>query len=215
MPMSSSLWLVAALAWQPPASITAAAENAVTQIRPGASVSASIDDKIRMPACSRPLQTEARMSGRSSAMATVRCSGESQWQLYVPVRLTEELSVVILKRPVARGEPLTLDDLEQVKRSSASLAYGHYSDPSALIGQTLRRSLGKGMVLSPGDVVEAVSIRPGTTVTLLSRHSGIEVRTQGRVVHSSGQGLVRVENLTSGQKVSGRHIAPGLVEVLP
>ena len=215
MPLIASTLLVAAMTWQPPASISDAAENAVTRMRPGASVTARIDDQIRMPACSKPLQTEARMSGRTSAMSTVRCTGPSPWQLYVPVRLSEDVMVVVLKKPVARGEPLTAQDLGSIQRSSASLAYGYFSDPSKLIGQSLRRSLGKGMVLSPSDVVEAVSIRPGAAVTLVSRQAGIEVRTQGKVVHSSGQGLVRVENLTSGRTVSGHQIAPGVVEVLP
>lgn len=215
-PMMSVALLALGVSWQSAASIRISAERAVRELRPGADVEAAIDDNIRMPACKEGLVAQAKLSSGSTAMATVACTQRSNtWQLYVPVRLSEDVQVLVLNKPKGRGDVISSGDLRTETRSRASLAYGFFTETSAIQGQKLRRSLGIGAVLGPGDVEDAKSLRPGAPVTLISRSSGFEVRMNGRVLTTRSHGVVSAENLSSGRKISGRVIGPGLVEVTP
>ncbi len=207
--------LAAAVSWQNVTSIRDAAEEAVTQLHPGAQVEAAIDEHIRMPACSRPLSASAKLSGNASATATVRCEGKQRWQLYVPVRLSSQVRVLVLSRPKARGDVITTADLKTEMRPRATLAYGFFTDAAALQGKSLKRSLGAGTIPGPGDIDDDRRLRPGAPVTLISRISGIEVRMDGRVLTARSPDSISVENLSSGRKVNGRMIGPNTVEVLP
>ncbi|MHB8766476.1 MAG: flagellar basal body P-ring formation chaperone FlgA, partial [Deferrisomatales bacterium] len=120
---------------------------------------------------------------------------------------------VVLARDVRKGEVLTLGDLDV--RSDDATRPG-FSDPEAVVGKRLTRSLAEGTLLSPRDLESPPVIARGDTVRLVARVGGVVASTLGKALEPAGAGeVVRVENLASGKAVSGVVREGGVVDVTP
>ena len=81
---------------------------------------AALDARLRLPACASPLEAFAQPPRGNQARALVRvsCSGGTPWSLNVPVEIRREIDVLVLRRPVARGEILGSADVVAQKRAA-------------------------------------------------------------------------------------------------
>lgn len=202
--------------WESSVRIRATAgEYVSTQTRAGTQVTVGVlDERLRLPACEAPLQAQPASGStlRGAVSIAVRCS--SLWTVYVPVRIQENLPVVVLVRPLARGETITADALELREQDTAQLPYGYLTDPQQAIGRISRRSLSPGSALSPDALESPRAIKRGQLVTLLGRSGSIEVRADGKALGDAGAGeRVRVENSISRRIVEGTARDSGVVEV--
>ena len=183
----------------PVASIRAAAEGAVAA-GPGATISASVDDRLRLPRCPQELAALPHATGT----VEVSCPAPAGWRLYVPVRISRAGPVLVLTRPVAAGTPIPPDALAVETRDLARLPAAALSDPSLAAGQVARRALAAGSPLTAGDLRLAPVVRRGQPVSLVARAGGLEVRTSGRALADAAPGeTVAVENPSSRRVVSG------------
>src|SRR5690606_22587059 len=208
---------VAGGGWEPPQNVRAAAETFARRFagRPDAAVEAvAVDDRLRLPRCDEPLEAEAAgafNAGRGTVV--VACRGSSAWRLFVPVRLSHSVPVVVARRALHRNAVLTAEDLEVVERPAASLPYEYVASLEDAVGMTLRRSLPEGTVLVPAAVDRPSLVERGTRVTLIAGAGGVEVRSEGVALHRAALGeRVRVET-RSGRIVEGRAEAPDRVRV--
>lgn len=184
-----------------------ARDYAQQQAGAGTQVEATaLDDRLRLPACSQSPTAFMPQgnNGRGAMTVGVRCEGPVAWTLYVPVRISQNLQVLVLTRSLNRGEIITPDMLSLQLRDTATLPYGYVSDLSAATGKTLKRPMIAGSVLSP-DAIEAQRIiKRGQLVTVYSRVGGLEVRAQATALSDAGQGdRLRVENRSSHRVVEG------------
>lgn len=194
---------------QPVAAIRAAAESAVAA-GPGATVSASVDERLRLPRCADALVALAQSAGT----VEVACPGTAGWKLYVPVRVSRSGAVLVLTRPVAAGMPIPADALALETRDLARLAGGALGDPSLAAGRLARRALPAGHALSGADLALPPSVRRGQSVTLVARAGALEVRSSGRALSDAAPGdPVSVENPSSRRVVTGIAQAGGEVWV--
>jgi flagella basal body P-ring formation protein FlgA len=166
----------------------------------------ALDERLRLPACSNAPAAFMPQgnNGRGAMTVGVRCEGPVAWTLYVPVRISQNMQVLVLTRSLNRGEVITPDMLSLQSRDTATLPYGYISDLAAATGKTLKRPMIAGSVLSP-DAMEAQRIiKRGQLVTIYSRVGGLEVRAQATALSDAGQGeRLRVENRSSHRVVEG------------
>jgi flagella basal body P-ring formation protein FlgA len=178
-----TLWPV--LAWgdgfQSPESVRAAAAGVL-----GNGAEVVVGARLRMPACSQPLQAAA--NGATSV--AVRCADSPGWQVYVPVRVRQ-------------------GDEAQAPAPAAPVA-AIPAAPAATVGRRLRRATPLG---DPADAEKPAVLR-GDPVVLVSRAGGMEVRVGGRAMGAAAiGGTVSVENTASRRIIRGRLVEPGVVEV--
>lgn len=166
----------------------------------------ALDERLRLPACSKPPSAFMPQgnNGRGAITVGVRCEAPVAWTLYVPVRISQSMQVLVLNRSLGRGEIVTADMLSLQARDTAALPYGYLSNLSDALGKTLKRPMIAGSVLSP-DAIEAQRIiKRGQLVTVFSRVGGLEVRAQGTALSDAGQGeRLRVENKSSHRVIEG------------
>lgn len=185
----------AAAGFQPVESIRSAALSVVDE---GVEAEVTLDPALRMPRCGEPLQ------GRRNGSGTVEVACPSGWRLYVPVREHRSQQVLVLVRGVAAGETISLDMFTLERRDPGRIAGAALADPAQAVGRAARRTLMAGSVLTGGDLVAARLVRRGDTISLVSRHGGLEVRMAGRALADAGEHeRVRVENLSSRRVVQG------------
>lgn len=228
---AARLWVGPALLATAPAGLTAEARQPLVDIQAaaeafvlqrlgtdssGTTASAGrLDPRLRLARCKVPLQAFAvagdRLRGNTSV--GVQCPGG--WRLYVPVKVETLATILTLKHPMERGKVLAPDDLEVVRMDTGRLMHGYFTDVSAVVGNTLKRSAAGGTVLTHALVREPPVIVHGQRVALVSSATGIAVQAPGEALSDARIGdRLRVRNLSSGKVVEGVARGNGRVEVI-
>lgn len=172
-----------------------------------------LDGRLRLPACSLPLETELPPGGRAlGAVAVgVRCPAPA-WSLFVPARVAVKRPVVVLAVSRPRGATLAESDLAMEARDLAALAGGYITDPDELVGKSLRRTLQARAVLLPSHAEAPELVRRGERVTLQAAAGTISVQVEGEALADGALGdRVRVRNLATRRVVEGTVGGAGLV----
>jgi flagella basal body P-ring formation protein FlgA len=177
---------------------------------------AALDARLRLAACPGELETFAQAPRGNQARGLVRVSCGSRWSVNVPVEIRRELDVLVLKRPVTRGEILGAADVVAQKRVVASLSSPYVGRIAELKGRPTRRPLPEGTPVTAEALSAALLIKRGQTVTLLASTGGIEIRASGRALADAGASQrLRVQNLDSLKVVEGTAESDGVVRVSP
>lgn len=148
------------------------------------------------------------------ATVGVRCTHGAQWTVYVAVAIETEAPVLILNRPIAHDAPLTPADVEVSARKLPGLSSGYLTDVAQLQGQSAKRDLAAGVILTPGMLQPTTLIRRGQQVTVLASVGGLEVRTEAIALSDgSANSRIRVKNLATAKVLEGTVDNGSLVRV--
>ncbi len=146
----------------------------------------------------------AGMTLQAHSTIGVTCPGPVRWTVYVPVTVETRISVLVLKRAVARDAKLTSDDVAVETRKVAGPGAAYLATAAELSGRTVRRALAAGTTLSADMFTPDLIVHRGQEVTLLSGGDAIEVRASGRAMGDAAAGArVQVQNLSSMRMVEG------------
>jgi flagellar basal body P-ring formation protein FlgA len=205
---------VRAADWQPPESIREAARAAARQTGATDVEAVAVDDRLKLPACGTALKTEIqRVIQRGQGTVAVSCPGPAPWRLFVPIRVVEQVSVLVLRRNVQAGEVLAAVDIEARQQSAAALPFDYVSKPELAIGQSMRRSQPAGAVLLAAALEQPVGVERGALVTLVAAQGPVTVKAAGVALEPGRlKERVRVRS-ASGRIVEGLVEAPGQVRV--
>jgi flagellar basal body P-ring formation protein FlgA len=165
----------------------------------------TLDSRLRLPACSKALESFMPTSRSSAARfpVGVRCT-QPNWSIYVPVSITSELPVLALKTGMPRDGKISAADVETSSRQVPGLAADYLTDVSALAGRHLRIGAGPGTALTYDLLIKDVLVRRGQRVTLVASAGSMEIHAQGEALtDSSPAGRVRVMNISSRKIVEG------------
>ncbi len=202
-------------------SIQAAAEQFVRASLPENSANhfvsaARLDSRLRLDECASPLEAFSQGAAMTNSRMTigVRCSAANAWTLFVPVTVEVEVSVLVLRRPLARRARVDLADVEpQVRRLPGSGA-AFVNDAAMLQGHRLKRALPVGTALTVDMLVPDLLVRRGQQVTLIASSGTMQIRAQGQALTEGGAtDRVRVQNVTSLKIVEGVVESDGVVRV--
>lgn len=204
--------------WQSPESIRDAARTLALRALAGSEAvqvdAVGVDERLRLPACVEPLDAaveQAFASGRGTV--AVSCAAPQAWRLFVPVRTSRSVPVVVLRHGVRRGQVLTADDVALEARSSAGLPYDYLLALEDAVGLTVKRTVPGGTVLVPAALERTRLIERGAVVTLVAAAGPVQVKSQGVAVEPAGADQrVRVRT-ASGRIVEGTVTANGDVRV--
>jgi flagella basal body P-ring formation protein FlgA len=201
--------------WQPPETIAAAARAAAAAAAGTGDVEAvAVDERLKLARCDAPLEARIqRPIQRGQGTIAVSCAGKSPWRLFVPVRTTNEIAVLVLTRNVQPGEVLTAADLNVAQRSSASLPYDYLSDATQAVGLAVRRTQPSGAVLVAGALERPEIVRRGELVTLTAGDGPVTVKSEGVALEPARLHQRLKVRSASGRVIEGTAEAPGQVRV--
>jgi len=168
-------------------------------------VPASLDERLRLPACGSKLGTyvpELR-ANQSKLLVRVSCASPA-WYLNVPVEIRRTHDVLVLKRAVGRGQSIEMADVAVQKRELPGLASPFVASAADLKDRLTRRPVPAGTALPADALTAALLIHRGQNVVLAAVSNGIEVRAPGlALADAAAHGRVRVQNLNSLKIVEG------------
>jgi flagella basal body P-ring formation protein FlgA len=208
---------------QPLASIRAAAVSAL-RAELGNTINKSVeleaaplDARLRLPVCAGEPAGTATQPRTTQVRAIVRVSCASPlWTLNVPVEMRRRVAVLVLKRPVGRGENIAADAVESQIRLLPGLATPFVGDIADLKGRLTRRPLSAGTAVTAEALTAAFVVHRGQSVMLAANSNGLEVRAPGTALaDAAAHQRVRVQNAFSLKIVEGVAESEGIVRVIP
>ena len=176
----------------------------------------SLDPRLRLAACNRPLNTflPPGVSAIGDTTVGVRCRGIHPWSLYVPAMVQVFGKVLIAARPLGRGVPLMPADFIVSRRDVSNLTTGYVSNPQRVNGQVLREPIAAGTMLVPNMMQGRRLIHRGMPVTIIAQVGSLVVRVAGRALSGGAAGQwVRVRNSMSQKIIEGVVTRDGQVRV--
>ncbi len=171
-------------------------------------------DASRLPPCTAHeafTPQGSRMIGKTNV--GVRCLSPNAWTVLVPAQIAVTGNYVITSRALVAGQTIQPGDLTSVSGNISQLPTGVISDPALALGRTLRNSIGAGQPLRADQLQTALVIKQGQSVRVISTGAGFSVSGEGKAINNAGVGDVVRVRMESGQTVSGKARADGIVEI--
>ncbi|MDV7104077.1 flagellar basal body P-ring formation chaperone FlgA [Vibrio sp. TH_r3] len=190
------------------AMIQQAAESHVATVIPvpqdGALVAkaANIDSRIKATTCPSTLQTSSSSKSRSTSNLTVlvECP-EHGWRVYVPVRISMSLPLVVANRSLTRGEIVTKSDLTITMIELNSYRRQGYDTINHVAGAKMKKNVRVGEVIERGDI--CVVCR-NEKVIIKAIKGELTITTKGTALSDGASGdQVRVKNDKSKRIIEG------------
>jgi len=185
------------------AAIREAAERHARQRLPHADrvEAVRVDKRLRLKRCDQPLRTHSEATNtRAGLTVEVSCAGPQPWKLYVPVRASTTVPVVVAVKGLGANQILSRDDVRLERRTTSSLPYGFFTDPGEVMGARMRRTVASGTVLVPAALAADKLVRRGQRVTLIRKAGGIMVKGAG-VALMDGVKAQRIKVKTPSSRV--------------
>lgn len=167
---------------------------------------ADLDSRLRLTACTASLTAFLPSGANPGSRVTVgvRCTQGNQWTIYVPVSIESDVPILALNKALARGQPVTDQDVETRVQRVPGLASEYMKTAGELRGKRLKRALPAGTLLGPTLFEPEILIHRGQQVMVVARISGIEVRTQAIAMgDGAASSRIQVKNLNSAKVVEG------------
>jgi flagella basal body P-ring formation protein FlgA len=175
-----------------------------------------LDHRLKLTQCETPLESFSPPGGVKLGRTAVgiRCQYPAPWTLYVSADVGIEAPVVVALRDLTRGAALNESDLKLQTTNTRHLLRGYFESIEEVAGQTLKRTLRRGQVITPTMLVVRKTIKRGEQVTILASAGTIQVRMQGKAMKQGNPGdLIPVINSHSKKKIQARVVSKGLVRV--
>ncbi|WP_006787313.1 flagellar basal body P-ring formation chaperone FlgA [Thiorhodospira sibirica] len=175
-----------------------------------------LDARLRLRACSQPLEAFLAPGGRTTGSTTVgiSCSAPAPWSLYIPVTVGVSGEVLVAARSLPRGTVLAAQDIRLERRDITRLTSGYLSDPVAVRSMVLRRAVASGTTLIPNMLEAQRMVQRGQNVVLLAQSDNFSIRMSGEALGDAAYGeLVKVRNRSSRRVVEGVVVSAGVVSV--
>ena len=175
-----------------------------------------LDERLTLPQCAEPLEvfatTDLIKAGRMTV--GVRCNTEKKWSIFTSAIIKTYQNVVVLSRPVQRGEIITRQHLAIERREVSKLRDDFATQIEHVENKQASRQLETGTVLSPRNLVEPKLIKRGDNVIISTTKPDFSIRMSGVAMMDGIKGqMIKVKNQNSGRIINATVIEPGLVSV--
>jgi flagella basal body P-ring formation protein FlgA len=175
-----------------------------------------LDDQLKLPECTRPLEvfkaTDLIKAGR--ATIGVRCNADKKWSIFASAVIKVYEHVVILTQAVQRGEIITAQHLAIEKRDVSKCRGDFIVQTEQVENKQAARNLPAGFILGARSFVEPPMVKRKDKITISSAQPGFAIQMSGIAMMDGVKGqLIKVKNENSGRIVGGTVIEPGLVLV--
>lgn len=175
-----------------------------------------LDSRLNLTRCNHEPRAElgpgATAAGRTSV--ELRCDDPEPWRLYVSAHVRILAPVWVAANSLGRGERIRAGDLRQSQRDVSTLRRPGIKHRKAALGQTVRRRLAAGAVVSPNLLKKPQIVQRGQRVTIEAGGGALGVRMVGEALQSGRRGdHIRVRNRSSEKIIDAEVTADGRVRV--
>ncbi len=175
---------------------------------------AKVDARLSMTRCSTPLVFHSPKSNARAGRKIVKvsCQDQKSWSVFMPLTFTYWQHVVTAKRAISRNTVISADDIEITEQALRYQAADYRTDIRQVIGQSAKRTIAAGQVISQQALKPARWIQRGDQVSIISSTPRIEIKMAGMAMSHGSQGQqISVRNKSSKRIIKAVVVAPGEV----
>ncbi|MGV3345490.1 flagellar basal body P-ring formation chaperone FlgA [Enterobacteriaceae bacterium LUAb1] len=145
----------------------------------------------------------------------IRCDDADGWEVSVTVKPDIYLPILVAKHTLERGQPLAASDVEIKKRNIAGMRDGYLTDPTDVVGLTVKKRLRDRQPVTPAHLDQPIMVGRGQRVLMIAEQNGVEARSIGEALKKGRRGeVIKVRNLDSQRIVSAVIESDGVVRML-
>lgn len=175
-----------------------------------------LDTQLKLQNCPKPLEVfkanEQMKAGRASI--GVRCSADKKWSVFVSAVIKVYESVIVLTRPVQRGELITGQHLSIEKKDISNTRGDFVTGLEQVENKEAARNMPVGTVLGLKSVIVPPLIKRKDKVIISSGQTDFSIQMSGTaMMEGSKDQVIKVKNDSSGRIIAGTVIAAGMVFV--
>jgi len=133
---------------------------------------------------------------------------------FVSFKVSRKGKLFLAKKEMKRGDIVSEKDLEIKEVVMDRWDEKYPSNLNEIIGKKINRKLAEGSVIARNMLEEQVSVKHGEIVTLIYENGRLLIQTKGKVLERGRIGdIVKVENISSGKKITGRVVGEKKIKV--
>lgn len=145
-----------------------------------------------------------RYIGPGAFRATILVDGQVEKSLSMRANVETFADVVVAKRDIPRGRPVSPGDVELRKESLSRQKAGAVTRLEDAVGLVSKRTLFPGQVLSQRDIEYPVAVKRNQFVSVELRTGGLKLSTRAQAKHDARVGdLVTCVNQNSDEQFQG------------
>lgn len=175
----------------------------------------ALDSRLRLSSCAdvQPYVPPGSQLWGKTRLGLRCLSGETKWNVFVPVTIRAWGLAWVLRRDVPAGVVLTQSDGMAAEVDWADEASPVLAESPAWVGQVATRSLRAGQTLRQNMVRAAQVFQAGAQIRVVARGLGFQASADGQALTSGVVGqLVRIK-MDSGRVMSGTVLDARTVQV--
>jgi flagella basal body P-ring formation protein FlgA len=175
-----------------------------------------LDSLLKLPEWTEPLAafttTDLIKAGRTSI--GVRCNAEKKWSIFTSAVIKVYENVIVLSRPIQRGEIITRQHLAIEKKDVSKLRGDFVTQVKQIENKQATRYTPAGAILGLRSFIEPRLIKRGDKIIISAIQPAFAIRMNGVAMMDGIKGqLIRIKNENSGRIINATVIEPGLVSV--
>ncbi len=172
------------------------------------------DSRINLRSCN---DIEAFLPGGSQLIGRVsigvRCNEVNGWRLFIPVQIRVSMDLLVSTRALSQGQVIHAEDL--ARQTVETTQSGGLSDAGRVVGQVMRYSISRGIILQEAMLRAPYSVKQGQSVQLSAQGSGFNISGSGMALNNAAAGESVPVRTASGRVVSGFAGENGVVNITP
>jgi flagella basal body P-ring formation protein FlgA len=173
----------------------------------------SLDRRIKIKPCDSPLKLSIPGTSSLSKRTTVqvRCTSEKSWSLYVQVKITKLVPVVVARVNLPPGMVISHDNVAVMLKDTNQVRGRILGASTLLIGAKTSRHIFAGQ---PVTLRQVCLVCKGDNVVIIAKSKGLQVKTSGISQQNGSLGdNIAILNTRSNKRVSAKVVAVNNVEV--
>jgi flagella basal body P-ring formation protein FlgA len=172
------------------------------------------DKRLAVDRCTQALEPfwPYEPGNRKTVTVGVRCSGESQWKIFLQAELKRMRQVAVLNTPVRAGDVLDSSMTTTKRVNVLDLRSAPIDDVSGFLGMKFRRSLRSGTALAKNLLEIPPMVKRGEYIHILSGAGVVEVEARGYALSDGHMNeTIKVRNTDSKKVIQALVVDRGYV----
>lgn len=172
-----------------------------------------LDRRIKIKPCDSQLQLSipgnATLSKRTTVL--VRCPAVKSWNLYVQIKITKLVPVVVARVSLNTGMVIDHTNVTVMLKDSNQIRGRTLQQPTLLFGAKTSRHISAGQ---PVTLRQVCLVCKGDNVTIIAKIKGLSIKTSGIAQQNGSLGdNIAILNARSKKRVDARVVAVNKVQI--
>lgn len=174
-----------------------------------------LDSRLRLSYCSDNLHVSVPYGTQDTVRTVkVQCFSPKAWTVYLPVKMSRYLPVVVAKTGLNRDQPLRSEDLVIEMRNVSVGSSGYFTEVASVLGMVGKYTITPGNVITPKMLKQAILVKRNDPVIIRAQSGGLRVQMNGKAMGQGAKGeVISVKNTQSNRLIEARVEAAGIVSV--